>query len=66
VNENLLILGEQLARPGNPIHPGGLLTQYGELRPEVWNAVAEVLLSGYPGKAARLLNVLASRLSPLH
>ena len=51
-NENLVILGEQLARPGNALHPGNLLTQYGELRPEVWNAVAEVLLGGDPGKAA--------------
>jgi multiple sugar transport system substrate-binding protein len=51
-NENEVILAEQLTLPGNAIHPGGLLTQYGELRPAVWNAVAEVLLGGDPGEAA--------------
>ena len=51
-NENEVTLAEQLTLPGNAIHPGGLLTQYGELRPEVWDAVAEVLLGGDPGEAA--------------
>ena len=51
-NENEVILAEQLSLPGNAIHPGGLLTQYGELRPAVWDAVAEVLLGGDPGEAA--------------
>ena len=51
-NEVEMTLVEQLALPVNAIHPGGLLTQYGELRPEVWNAVAEVLLGGDPGEAA--------------
>jgi multiple sugar transport system substrate-binding protein len=50
-NENLQIMGNQFMAD-HPIHPGGLLTKYGELRPEVWNAVAEVLLGGDPGEAA--------------
>ena len=51
-NEAEVALAEQLSLQYNAIHPGGLLTQYGELRPEVWNAVAEVLLGGDPGEAA--------------
>ena len=34
------------------VHPGALLTQYAELRPAVWDAVAEVLFGGDPGEAA--------------
>ena len=51
-DENEVTLAEQISLPGNALHPGGLLTQYGELRPAVWDAVAEVLLGGDPGEAA--------------
>ena len=51
-DENEVTLAEQISLPGNAIHPGGLLTQYGELRPAVWDAVAEVLLGGDPAEAA--------------
>jgi len=51
-NENFVILTEQLSRDDNAVHPGALLTQYAELRPAVWDAVAEVLFGGDPGEAA--------------
>ena len=51
-NDNFVILAEQLSRDDNAVHPGALLTQYAELRPAVWDAVAEVLFGGDPGEAA--------------
>ena len=51
-NDNAVTLAEQLSLANNALHPGGLLTEYGELRPAIWDAVAEVLLGGDPEVAA--------------